>query len=211
MRLLGILPLFAVSSLLYGNTVNNESVIGDLSNNWAAPTSLSFTLGSNQVLGSLVRLASTSPDDKDYFTFVVPAGAQILAINVLPGTVAGGAGGVSFFGIASGTSVLDPSTTPNTLAASLLGYTLYGAADIGSSILGRLATSNASTPAAQGFGVLGPGNYTIWIQEGATGTFNYGFDILIGTPEPASWFLSCVGLVSLALLRQRKSKQDSSL
>jgi len=206
MRLFGILPLFAVSSLLYGNTVNNESVIGDLSNNWAAPTSLSFTLGSNQVLGSLVRLASTSPDDKDYFTFVVPAGAQILAINVLPGTVAGGAGGVSFFGIASGTSVLDPSTTPSTLAASLLGYTLYGAADVGSSILGRLATSNTLTPAAQGFSGLGPGNYTIWIQEGATGTFNYGFDILIGTPEPASWFLGCAGLASLALLRQRTRK-----
>jgi hypothetical protein len=212
-RLFAILPLFAASSLLFGDTITDESVTGDLSNNWAAPTSLSFTTGSNQVLGSLVRVSPTSPQDMDYFTFAVPAGNQVLAIDVLTGTSAGGAGAVSFFGIASGTSVINPSTTPNSaLAAGLLGYTLYGPADVSSNILNRLATSNTLSPAAQGFSVLGPGNYSVWIQEGTPGTFNYRFDIAIGAaPEPATWFLSCAGLAAIALLAQRKQKHATRL
>jgi hypothetical protein len=213
MRLLVILPFFAASSLLFGNTITDESVVGDLSNNWNTPTSLSFTTGSNQVLGSVVRLSTTSPQDMDYFTFAVPAGNQVTAINVLAGTAAGGPGAVSFFGIASGTSVIDPSTTPNSaVAAGLLGYTLYGSGDIGASILNRLATSNTLSPAAQGFSVLGPGNYSIWIQEGTPGTFNYGFDVVIGAaPEPTTWFLSCAGLSAMVVLTRRRHKQASSL
>jgi hypothetical protein len=212
-RLFAILPLFAASSLLFGDTITDESVIGDLSNDWAAPTSLSFTTGSNRVLGSLVRVSTTSPQDMDYFTFAVPTGNQVLAIDVLPGTSGGGGGAVSFFGIASGTSVISPSTTPNSaLAAGLLGYTLYGSVDVGSNILGRLATSNTLSPAAQGFSVLGPGNYSIWIQETGPGTFNYGFDIVIGAvPEPATWFLSCAGFAAIALLAQRKHKHAPRL
>jgi len=197
MRLLAILPFFAASSLLMASTIYTEGG-NDLSSDWTAPTPLAFTLGSNQVFGTII-----GPSDRDYFTFTVPVGGQIAAINVLPGTTGGGTG-VSFFGIASGTSVISPTTTPNsTLALGLLGYTLYGPGDIGNSILNRLAASNTATPAAQGFSSLGPGNYSIWVQEGATGTFNYGFDILIASPEPANWFLSCVGLAALAILSRR--------
>lgn len=204
MRLSAIAPLFLVTSVMFGSTIYDESVSGDLSNNWAAPTSLSFTPGSNEVLGSLVRPSSTSPGDRDYFSFTVPIGYQIQAINVLPGTVGGGSG-VSFFGIDSGLSFLDPNTTPNaTLAASLLGYTLYGASDVGSSILPRLAASNTSTPPAHGFTSLGPGTYSIWIQEGSVGTFSYGFDVVIATPEPATWLLCCAGLGVVVLATRRR-------
>jgi hypothetical protein len=185
---------------MFGNTVYDESASGDLSNNWATPTFLSFTSGSNQVLGTLV-----GPGDKDYLSFNVPAGYQILAINVLAGTSGGGTG-VSFIGIDSGLSFLDPSTTPNaSLAASLLGYTLYGASDVGSSILPRLALSRNSSPAAQGFTSLGAGNYSIWIQETATGTFPYGFNIVIDTPEPATCVLAFAGLAVLVLAGRRSA------
>jgi hypothetical protein len=199
MRLRAIVPLFVVTTFMFGDTLYNESVSGDLSNNWAAPTFLSFTSGSNQVLGTLV-----GPSDRDYFSFNVPVGYQIAAINVLPGTVGGGPGLVSFFGIDSGLSFLPPDTTANaTLAASLLGYTLYGASNVGSSILPSLATSNTSSPPAQGFTSLGPGNYSIWLQEGATGTFPYGFNIVIATPEPATWLLCFAALAIVVPARRR--------
>ncbi len=117
--------------------------------------------------------------------------------------LSGGGTGVSFFGLGSGTSFLNPDTTPNaTLAASLLGYTLYGAANVGTSILPALAASNGSTPAAQGFSTLGPGAYSIWIQEGSVGTFDYGFDVIVGTPEPSGWLLCFAGLAALILVRR---------
>lgn len=205
MKLSTTLLSILVPSLLVGSTTTNETSFGgDFSSNWLAPTGLSFTTDSNQVFGTLIRTSTTTPDDKDYFTFTVPTGNQIIAINVLPGTIAGGGGGVSFIGIAAGSTVIDPNTTPNSaLAAGLLGYTLYGAGDIGKSILPRMASSNSIVPAAQGFSVLGPGTYTIWIQEGATGTFPYGFDIVIGTPEPATVMLMAASLALIALSRRR--------
>jgi hypothetical protein len=205
MRLLPIFLWIAGASLMSGSVIYDESMTGDLSNDWTAPKFLAFGPGSNQVLGSLVRVSSTTPDDKDYFTFTIPSGYHIDAINVLPGTVGGGSG-VSFFGIASGTSVMDPSTTPNsTLAASLLGYTLYGSADVGSSILNRLANSNASNPAAQGFTTLGPGNYSIWIQEGFAGTYPYGFDFVVVTPEPGPWLLGLVSVAMMVVSKRRRA------
>ena len=151
------------------------------------------------------------PSDRDYFSFNVPVGYQVVAINVLAGTIGGGTG-VSFFGIDSGLSFLDPTSTPNaTLAASLLGYTLYGANNVGSSILPALASSKSSSPPAQGFNSLGPGNYSIWIQEGSTGTFPYGFDIVIAAPEPATWLLCFVGLAAIVLGTRRSNFRSPRL
>ncbi len=203
MRLSVIAILFTVTSLTFGSTVYDESVSGDLSNNWAAPTLLSFAPGSNEVLGSLIRPSSTDPGDRDYFSFTVPAGYQIAAINVLDGTMGGGSG-VSFFGIDSGSSFLDPTTPNAPLAASLLGYTLYGANDVGTNILPRLAASNTSTPAAMGFSSLGPGDYSIWVQEGSVGTFPYGFDVVIATPEPATWAFCCAALGLIVIFKRRR-------
>lgn len=196
--------LFAAASLAYGATVHDESVNGDLSSSSSSPTILSFATGSNVVTGSLNRASSTVPQDRDYFTFTIPANNFLFAINVLAGTNGGGTG-LSFMGLQGGSTVIDPSTTPNsTLAAALLGYTLYSSADIGGSILNRLATSNGSNPPAQGFSRLGPGTYSVWIQETATGGFNYSFDFVLATPEPSTWAMALAGAGLLAFARGRR-------
>lgn len=200
MRLPDIAPFFLVTGLMFGGTVYNDSVT-DLSNDWTNPTFLSFTTGSNVVMGS------TGATDRDYFSFNVPAGNRILGINVLAGTMGGGTG-VGFLAIGSGTSFLNPTTSNATLAASLLGYTLYGASDVGANILPRLAVSNTSTPPAQGFTSLGSGNFSIWIQEGAQGTFPYAFDIVLATPEPAALPLACAGLGTILLLAMRRRQSS---
>jgi hypothetical protein len=59
---------------------------------------------------------------------------------------------------------------------------------------------------------LGPGAYSVWIQDSSTGTFNYGFALqLDAVPEPATWksslaAVTCVGLL-LDLRRRRRTSR----
>lgn len=199
-RLLLLAPL----ALGLGNaaTLYEESVSGDLSTSSGSPSSLSFGFGSNVVHGTTGRDGNTQLVDRDYFTFVVPAGGNLQAITILTGTIGGGTGS-SFIGIGSGASLLDPTTAVPTLAASLLGYTLYSSADIGNNILPRLAASGGSAPPAIGFSSLGPGTYTLWVQETGTGSFNYALDVVI-TPEPATWGMMAAAFAGIAALRRRR-------
>jgi hypothetical protein len=80
--------------------------------------------------------------DLDYFTVTVPAGQALVALNVLPGTVGGGAIG-SFIGVYSGPTAVDPA---GALSTAALGYYLYRAADIGTDILDNIATFNFNGP-----------------------------------------------------------------
>lgn len=183
-------------------TLYDESVSGDLSTISGSPSSLTFGFGSNEVHGTTGRDGGTQLVDRDYFTFVVPAGGNLQAIRILAGTAGGGTGS-SFIGIGSGSSLLDPTTAVPALAASLLGYTLYSSSDIGNNILPRLAASGGSTPPAIGFSGLGPGTYTLWVQETGTGSFNYAMDVVI-TPEPATWGLMAAAFAGLAAIRRRR-------
>jgi len=190
--------------------IYDESIDGNLSNNYTSPTVVSVGLGSNQFFGTTGRAApaGTGVIDRDYLTFTIPAGMHLVAIEVLPGTQSDTVGApVSFIGIRAGNVGSDPTTTPAytnaDLALTLLGYYLYGPADIGNDILDNLAIANTLTPPAQGFTApLGAGTYTLWIQETVVGNFNYGFDLQV-VPEPESLPLLALGLLGLAYNRRR--------
>ena len=182
-------------------TVYNESVSGDLSNSGTTPTPVTVSAGSNDIFGTTGRAASGALD-LDYFTINVPSGLGLRSIIVLPGTAGGPPTLVSFLGIQAGSQVTVPITAAN--AAGLLGYHLYGATEINTDILPAIGTAgNSST----GFvPPLGPGSYAFWIEEGATGTFPYGFSLVLAqVPEPTALAMILAGLSVLLTMRRRKN------
>lgn len=190
----------------------NEAINGDFSGNNLAPTPLgTLGIGDNEVFGSTGRNAA-GVVDRDYFTFTVPAGLALGAIIVLDGTTSLGPTNISFIGISAGNMVNhDPNVVTDALG--LLGWRHYAGApnpqsDIGINILGEIGSPPiqppAGVPGATGFTPpLPAGAYSVWIQETATGSANYGFDFVL-VPEPASAAALLTGLVFLAALRRRR-------
>jgi hypothetical protein len=181
--------LLLSSAAARADTLYDESVSGDLSNDGLAPTSLSFSLGSNQVLGTTGRATAT---DRDYFTFTIPAGEVLSMLVELPGTTSGG---VSFIGLEAGPQLTLPTNPPD--ATGLLGWMHYGPPLIGLDILPLMGTAGQGST---GFvPPLPAGTYSIWIQDFNSGSFTYGFNFVVSAPEPALGGL-LLGALSLALV-----------
>jgi hypothetical protein len=170
-----------------------------------------FAAGDNEIRGTV---GQTSPGvfDRDYFSFSVPAGLGLTAINVIDATSAGPLG-ISFIGIGAGTAItVGPVPTPPD-ASFLLGWRHYSPDDIGTDILGEIGAPMPSMGAA-GFTppLLGPADYAVWIQETALcTTCIYDFDfVLAAIPEPASGAVALTGLALLAgLLCHRGSRSPA--
>lgn len=176
-------------------TLYNESVSGDLSNLGTSPTSLTFGLGSNQVLGATGRLTAV---DRDYLTFTIAPGQLLTSITVLSGTSVGAA--VSFIGLQAGNQVTVASNAAT--AAGLLGWWHYSAADIGTDILDDMGVANNGS---SGFAPpLGAGDYAVWIQEFSSGSFSYAFDFNVQTvPEPSTTLSAAFALAVLLQARRK--------
>ena len=193
-----------LGSSAFGGTLWNSTVNGPLSTSGLTPTPLGpLTLGDNDVFAT-TGSSATGVIDQNYFVVTVPVGFALGSITELPGTVVGGT--ASFIGVEAGSQVTVGSNP--TTAAGLLGFTLYTTAEINTNILPLMGIpdngSSGFTPP------LGPGQYSFWIQEGAAGTFPYGFDLgLVSTasvPEPGTLTTSLIGLALLipVLLRRRR-------
>jgi hypothetical protein len=192
---------FLYGTAAYGDTVYNESVSGDLSNNGLAPTLLTVSQGSNDVYGTTGKSAA-GVIDRDYFTFIVPEGMELAAITVLPGTTTLGPDGESFIGIESGPQVT--ISTAATTAAGLLGWDHYSTGDINVNILPLMGMGAGAT----GFtGPLPAGQYSFWVQEASVGSVNYGFDFTV-SPEPASWTMMLTGLAALVGKTARRAARS---
>jgi len=174
----------------------DEGVSGDLSNSPVAPTSVSFTTGSNLVIGTTGRATANDPIDADYFTFTLGTDQVLDSITVLEGTTAIG---LAFIGIDSGNQV----TVPGPGATGLLGWTHYDTGDIGTNILDDVSVPNMGS---SGFGTLGAGTYSVWIQEASPGPLdNYRFDFAVReVPEPSSWAMMLAGFGLLGLAFRRR-------
>jgi hypothetical protein len=192
----------------------SESVDGELSGVTASPTFLQLDYlasgnvpGSNVVDGMIGRSASTGQIDLDYLWVNVPVGFILSELRVGNSTTFGNNG--SFIGVASGSFMPVPPNT--TTASGLLGWKVYGAGDRSTNILDDMALAGNG---ASGFsGLLGPGDYTFWIQELSTGSYNYRFNLVL-TPEPvpvpaAVWLLGS-GLGALSLLRHGGRSRTSA-
>jgi hypothetical protein len=180
--------LAALASSTQAGTVWNEAVNGDLSGAGANPTFVGLAAGTNDVFGASGDLGAGT--DLDYFRITVPAGMQLSSLRVLAGTAPESLG---FIGVQAGTQVTGFG------ASALLGWTHYGASDVGQEILQRMGGGAG----AIGFtGALGAGHYAFWVQDFDSGSSAYAFQLtLTPVPEPAPVLTLLAGLVTLAWRR----------
>jgi glycerol-3-phosphate acyltransferase PlsY len=117
-RVVLLASAFLYGAVAHGDTVYRESVSGDLSNSGSAPTLITISLGENDVFGTTGKDAASGNIDRDYFKFTVPQVAELTGITVLTGTTTLGAGGLSFIGIESGSTVTVSPTGTRTNSLS---------------------------------------------------------------------------------------------
>jgi hypothetical protein len=179
-------------------TVWKESVNGDLSNNPLAPTILTLAPGSNDVIGKAggpPGSGALAPFDQDFFTFTVPNGYELTSLDAVKVHLLDPTDTVAFIAIQGGSQITyDVSPPFNGTAAGLLGWLHVAPGDQGTNILPAMGASGFG---ATGFtGPLGPGQYSVWVQDDLP--FKYDFSFEIGVPEPSTWAMMLVGFAALS-------------
>ena len=172
-----------------------NDVTSDFSNFRDNTTDVTFVPGKNEIIGQTGKAGTET--DRDYFTFVIPSGYVLDALIVLESVVP--AGNAAFLGLQSGSEVTVDPTAPD--PGLLLGYWHFSPAD---ALLDRdILPDIASRPDAQGFTPpLGPGTYSVWIQDTNLGasTYTLQFDVVLAS-GPATAFLTLAGFAGLAGMR----------
>ncbi|MDQ2778806.1 MAG: hypothetical protein M3Y32_04520 [Pseudomonadota bacterium] len=196
--------LALAATLLAGSAqadvVWNEANNGDFSNDGLAPTFVTVTAGSNTIIGSTGRSATTNIVDRDYFSITVPTGHVWTSMMLLPGSA--GIGGGAFLGLMAGPQFTVPPSTQT--AAGLLGWTVYEEGNIGSDLLLSLAVPGLGS---SGFQIpLPAGTYSFWVQELSVGVAPYNFELgIAAVPEAPTAMAMLAGLAMLgAVLRKRR-------
>lgn len=152
------------------------------------------SFGCNILTGRFGR-DSSGVVDLDYIRIVVPDGHALSQIIVGNQTNVGGS--TAFIGLAAGSSFPIPSTASS--AAGLLGWYHFGPADRTADILDDMAVPSAGS---SGFDApLTAGEYTLWLQELAGGSYTYRLNFMITpVPIPAAFWLLLSGMGALASL-----------
>lgn len=168
MKVIAIVLLVAATAVPASAAVIwNESINGDLSSSEGAPTSISFGLGVNSILGSI----SGNPLDRDYITFTIAPGQTLSHVNL----IAFGPDNIAFTAFNSGSTSFIPSGATN---GSFLSGIHITAADAGSDLMPfydtRSVTTNSLSSAS-----LGPGTYCWMIQQTSAVTQNYSIDFVL--------------------------------
>jgi hypothetical protein len=168
MKTLAIILLLAAMAVPANAAVIwNESINGDLSSSEAAPTPISFGIGSNTIIGSV----SGTPVDRDYITFTIPSGQTLTHLNLIglsPDNIA-------FTSFNTGSTSFIPSGATNGLFLSGIHITL---ADVGMDLMPFYDTRNVTTnslPAPS----LGPGTYCWLIQQTSAVLQSYTVDFVL--------------------------------
>ena len=195
--------VLATSGDLFANDYA-ESSSGELSDDGASPTAVTFSLGSNAVSGKMGRGALVAGKiDADIWTFNIANGQQLSGITVTQLDGSGSLVNGSFLAIAAGTGI-DKASAAGHLSNLLVAST--------GDILGTLASTKqfsagfGSAPGVSGVtSPLGAGNYTVWFQEAGQASVDYSISFeLQPVPEPSTLALGAAGLGLLALIRRRQ-------
>ncbi|MEM9384446.1 MAG: VPLPA-CTERM sorting domain-containing protein [Pseudomonadota bacterium] len=190
------LGIFATTHALGANY--DESVDGDLSTEPETPTFIDFDVGSNIVTGSVV-----SPDDtRDFLTFTIEAGEQLDRIILLDyvDLDTGEPGNTGYIAISEGITSEVPGT--DNLDFFLGGVLLVP--DIGGDFLDLMA--NDSLTGGPFEIPLGPGDYSIVIQQTGEDFTGWSFDFQVSAvPLPAAAWLFGAGLLSLLGVGRRRN------
>ena len=184
----------ALAAAVFASTASaqfgyDELVDGDLTDDRANPFELIAADGVNVLSGTVVD------GDRDYFRFTVPAGSELVAINL---TNYDSPDFAAFLGIQSGSEVtVDPDNpAPN----DLLGFVLYGPFEVGTDILDDMGSA---------FGVIGftgalpAGEYSFWNQQTGPDVTSYTFEFVI-RPIPAPASAALLGAGGLLAMRRRR-------
>lgn len=169
----------------------DESVSGDLADDYTTPTLLTAGLGDNRVIGRLTGLDF----DLDVFTVTVGAGHQLSALRLVNYTT-GTPANLGFIGMQPGSNLSSP---PSNFFSDPIGYVLYGTWAVGLDILPNVVVG-------QPFNNVNPlpaGKYAIWLNEvGPASTYEWSFEVTT-IPEPGSMMLVIGGLLTPFFLRTR--------
>jgi hypothetical protein len=155
--------------------IHDESLHGDLSDDYLAPTLLTPGLGISTLKGTVVS------GDRDLFTLVVAAGMRLDSLKLLNYTTdSENPDNLSYMMSQPGTTLSSP---PSNDFADSIGYVGFGAWAVERNILRSITTGPPYNYAA----TLGQGSYAFWINE--TGPRSgYEFQFAVSEiPEISSW------------------------
>ncbi|MBB48654.1 MAG: hypothetical protein CMJ33_08955 [Phycisphaerae bacterium] len=191
--------ILAASAFLITSTIASadlmwdETIDGDLSNDYLNPTQLFIKGVNNHVRFTTDFIPEV---DREYFTFTIDEGYELSAI-ILDRFDSEPISNLAFLAIANGSVFPTDPSAPD--VTTLLGYSLPGITDVGNDILQAMG-SGAGT---QGFsGPLGAGTYSFWAQE--TGPFDDVWDLnFVVTQIPAPGALALLGLAGVTSRRRR--------
>lgn len=176
----------------------SESIDGDLSGAPATPTAWTLDVGANVLSGRAGLIAGTSAYDYDLIAITIPAGRQLDSIgltnyqNVDPF-------GFGFIGMQAGSPWLD-TVGPAVSGAFLMGYTHIEPVLVGGDVLSKMQEHSADPPFAI---PLGPGTYSLLIQDIEL-AYDYTMSFNVsGVPEPSTAMLLAIG--AAAVVRRRRN------
>ena len=189
---IGLLTVLASASIASADLMWDEAIDGDISGDYTAPTQM-FTKGTNNHV--IFTTVGGTPQDREYFTFTVDAGFQLSAI-ILDQFDTDPETNLGFMGVVSGSVFPTPPEAPDPTA--LLGYALFGSADVGNDILQSMGGGGG----AIGFsGPLGAGTYTFWAQETGPSTDDWDLNFVVtAVPAPPAFML----LLAAGFARKRR-------
>jgi hypothetical protein len=200
----------AATSVAQADVIYNDTIDGDLSNDYLNPTSVSLTAGTSSVIvhSSIDELGNL---DLDFLHIALPAGGALEHIILASHT---GDSGTSFMGLQSGAAFTfdpDQNTGDPFLCLDLcLGWAHFGPNEAfnglgigGDLMVGADEFTGLDDSVPPGFDPpLTDPDYTFWLQENSSNA-TYQLDFVV-SPEPSTGVLVLVGVMIGAFGRARR-------